>query len=1133
MKNYVSLHTHSDVSLNDGIATVDQLAEQAAKYNMEALALTDHGRCANLLQFKETCEKHNIKPIFGMEPYLAPRSRHLKERIEGTRPTYHITLLAKSTEGLRNLFRLSSIGWTEGFYYNPRIDIESLKKHREGLVALSGCLYGPISQLFLDQDYGGDQPMNEAHRYIDELLDIFGDDFYIEIQDHGLEAQRALNNALFMAARQKSVPLVTTNDIHFIKRSDAELYKAVVRIGSSIDTEATQIYFKSYKELKDAFGKYGPKYQQAGLDGLANTLEIAKKCNVSWEYGKTIWPVYDLPKDETPEQRLREKIREGFKRLFGKGTEEYIERIKHELEVIERMGFATYFLIVADFINWAKNQGIPTGAGRGSVAGSLVAYCLGITQVDPIRYGLYFSRFLNSSRVSLPDIDTDICFRRRKEVIEYLANKYGKDKVAQIGTFSVFKPRGSLRDFARACGYDMNVQNKLANMIPPDIAGKALTFEKAIETEPQLKNTDYPEVVELARAAEGLKTRAGVHAAGVVVSDRPVTDHVPLYLGKHDEVATQFDMKDVEKIGLVKLDLLGLVNLTIIQDTIDIIKEIRGDKIDISTIPDDDQNVFTGIFQKGDLDGVFQFENSSGFRDLCVQIKPVSIEDLALISALFRPGPLDSGLVSEYAKRRAGASFEYPIPELEPVLESTYGITVYQEQIMRICTDLAGYTAPEADTMRKVIGKKQPDEMVKQEKKFINGCTKNGIDKKAASDLFRSIENWSLYGFNKSHAIAYSVTSYRTAWLKYYYPEEFYTALFNSTMVKKTQDKLVKYIHSCKDREIPVMPPDINRSQALFSVDQGTILFGLAGVKGIGEKACKTILDKRPRDGYSSLDSVVIAGINQGVIRSLVECGALEDITDLDRKQIIEMLPALIGHYRKVKRWEERKERFEQRNKEIAEAIEAGKKPLRRLPALPPKPEPPEIEESEPLSKEEKLSMEKQTLGFYVSGHPMDAYPQLIEIMPHNIEWLRQEAISGSEARLPVVVYSIKEIRTRKQKNMATAIIEDKTGRIEAVMFPKVWKKLKPIIEEDMPAVFHGRVEVQQIEDEASVVRLIVLNVIPIVEDHNTELGDLKINLQDGSVITFIPDQKMNRSEWQKAAAMAHNIGEIYGPLER
>lgn len=734
MSNFIHLHTHSDYSPQDGAQSCEQIANKAAKLEMNAVALTDHGRCGGMLKFKKACQKVGIKPIYGFEAYVAPESRHIKTKLDDHKKTsYHLTLLAKNEKGLQNIFTLTSIGWLDGFYYKPRIDQEVLEAHREGIIVLSGCPSGRLAQYLMDGK------ISEARGHVREMRNIFGEDFYLEVQNHGFDWEQNLKKVLFDFADTVSVPIVATQDSHYQEKEDWEVHNAICKLAAGdLEFGTDQIYFKSREEMEEMFDK--SEYHALDL-----TQEIADKCICDWKHDQTIWPVFELPDGETPEGTLRRLALEGFEKLFGEGTKEYQDRLQYELDMIEKMGFPTYFLVVADFINWAKGQNIPVGPGRGSGAGSLVCYCIGITNVDPIKYGLYFERFLNPARVSLPDLDIDFCKERRGEVIEYVRNKYGPDRVAQIGTYAVFKPRGSLRDFARVLGYDRGVGDKLAGMVPPDDAGKALSFDKVIEKEPDILKTQWPQVVEFARKAENLNKQAGIHAAGVIISNDDLKTQIPLFCGKNNEVTAQFDMNDVEEVGLVKYDFLGLKNLTVIQEAIDLIQKHHGIAIDINKIDEYDREVYSNAFQQGKLDGIFQFETSSGFRDLCIKVHPESIDDLSTITALFRPGPLETGLTNQYVKGRNGAEIQYPTELLRPILEPTYGVMTFQEQIMRICTDLAGYTLPEADNMRKIIGKKIREKMELEREKFVGGCIKNGISESIATKLFDDIAGFAKY----------------------------------------------------------------------------------------------------------------------------------------------------------------------------------------------------------------------------------------------------------------------------------------------------------------------------------------------------------------------------------------------------
>jgi len=1114
---FVHLHTHSDFSPQDGAQSCKQIATRAAELGMPAVALTDHGRAGGLLQFKKECLKAGVKPIYGVELYVAPESRFTKEKLDNhSKTSYHLTVLAKNEEGLRNIFRLTSLGWLDGYYYKPRVDMELLEKHREGLVVLSGCGSGRLATYLMEDR------IKEAVSHARDLQDVFKDDFYIEIQNHGLDWQGALLERLCQVAQKIGAVTVATQDSHYPTREDAELHNYICKLAAGdLSFDSDQSWFKSEEEMREMI----PKSEDMAID---NTEGVADKCQCDWQHDKTIWPVYDLPEEVTPAQELRRLAEDGFKEFFGEGTQEYRDRLEYELKVIEEMGFPTYFLVVQDFINWAKDNGVPVGPGRGSGAGSLVCYCTGITEVDPIKYGLYFERFLNPARVSLPDIDVDFCRDRRDKVIEYVAEKYGADKIAQIGTYAQFKPRGSLRAFARVMGYDTSVGHTLANMIPPDVSGKQDDWEKIVTDNPGMLKTDWPDVVDMARKAEGLRNQAGVHAAGVVISDSEIKAQVPLFLGKGKEITTQFDMHDVEDIGLVKYDFLGLRNLTVIQDTINLIKEIHDVDIDFRKIEDGDKKVYNEIFKQGKLEGVFQFETSSGFKDLCMQVQPKSIEDLSTITALFRPGPLRTGLVVKYvAGRRNPEDIEYAFRSLSNLLNTTYGIMVYQEQIMKICTDVAGYTLPEADNMRKIIGKKLPEKMKLERAKFVEGCVKNGEDETEASKLFDDIEGFAAYSFNKAHSVAYSIISYRTAWLKAHYPHEFYTALLNSSM--DNQEKMVAYIHAAREDGIPILPPDVNRSVAKFTLDEGTILFGLAGVKGIGEKAVEQIVEARNACEFGALEDLIKAKVKKNVLVALAECGALEEITELSRDQVKEHAEALIKHYKKVEKWEERAVRFEAREKEIRQAVAGGHKPPRRLPKLPPKPEFDPIEPSDPLTRSERIKLERKTLGFYLTGHPLDDYPGLMRLAQYTI----LDLLAGDEKikdkqkiSIPVVISSITKKRSSKGKNYAVITVEDCTGRTEATIFSRGWESLKGKLEEDMVGVLQGRVNKEESEEEDSppIVRLSVSDFRVVETDVSSMIRDINITLRDGTTVIFKPNADQDVTTWQRAATYCDNL---------
>ena len=1089
------------------------IAEKAASCGMESIALTDHGTCAGLLAFKKSCEKNKIRPIYGNELYISPFEHTRKEKIEGFKPAYHMVALAKNNTGIKNLFKLSSLAYIEGFYFRPRVSIDLLKQYSEGLIVTGGCGAGFIPQMLQQDRY------KEAIEYAKRLREIFKDDFYLEVQNHGLDWQQPLKKQLFDFSREQNIPIIATQDSHYQNKEDAEMHKHITRLAAgNLEFEGSECYFKTPKEFSEM-------WEENELHALDETLEVAKKCKSEWEYGKTIWPVYPLPKETTPIKELRRLAEEGLYKLFPNPTKEYLERLDYELDVIEKMGFPTYFLVVQDFIRWAENNDVLVNYGRGSGAGSIVCYCTGITKLDPIKYELYFERFLSPERVSLPDLDID--YSDREKVIQYVTEKYGKDKVAQIATYSYFKPKGALRDFARTYNYPVQVGNELAKMIPAASAGFEASFDLAIKSEPKLLKHQAQDVVTTARKAEGLIKQAGIHAAGLVISDTDISSKLPLFIGKKGEIATQFDKDEVEEIGLVKFDFLGLRNLTIIKDTLSFIKKNHNKNINIYSIQPTDQHVYENIFQKGKLEGVFQFETSSGFKDLCYKVKPNSLDDLAAISALYRPGPLSIGLVDEYAARKAGKEFKSDIPKLDILLNRTASILCYQEQIMSICRELAGYTLAGADNMRRIIGKKKLDKMALEKEKFINGCIQNNIDKQKAENLFNDIEGFARYSFNAAHSYSYSCTSFITAWLKYHYPLEFYTALLNNC--DNDQDKIIKYIYAAREDGIVIQPPDVNKSEVSFTNDKdnNTIIFGFEGIKGVGGKSAAELIEIREQlGGFQTLEELLTNKVKKKVINALVECGALGEITDLSREQLIENIDDLIKYYKEIEKWEEKEVKVQERLKliEIWEKNPEGKRPR----PLKNKEEPvfPDLEKETTLTKQERLRLERETLGFYLTGNPLDDYYSIVEAAQYNILDLKEGSATHKETiNIPVIVSKITKIRTKTDKNMANLIVEDKTGRQTVTIFPKTWGKIKDNIEENQVYMMKAGVELTESDEEG---KLPIVNLIGInfnkIEGQSISISPLMLKLGDGSEWKFIPNEDQDITKWKQASTIIKNL---------
>ena len=890
---FVHLHCHTEYSLLDGANKVDKLFERIKVLKQPAVAMTDHGNMFGAVEFYREASRHGIKPIIGCEIYVAPTSRFEKKGVDKGPKEYnnHLILLAMNNQGYRNLCKLVSLGYMEGFYYKPRIDKDLLRELNGGLIALSACLQGEVSQAL---NYG---IYEKAKAAAESYAAIFGDRYYIEIQDNKLPQQEKVNRQLVELAKELSLPVVATNDCHYGERADFHAHDVLlcVQTGKTVSDdnrlklETDELYLKSADEMNQGF-EFCP-------GAVERTLEIADRCNVDIEFGKYHFPAFTPPKDISLDDYLDELARQGLEeRLAGMADPEarkaYYERLEYELDVIKRMQFPGYFLVVADFINYAKKSGIPVGPGRGSSAGSLVAYALKITDLDPIRHVLLFERFLNPERRSMPDIDVDFCIRGRAQVIQYVKDKYGADRVAQIATFGTLKAKAAIRDVGRAIGMSFAETDAIAKLIPAPKQGFDYPLTEAMKMEPRLPemmkgDSRVKTLIEHALRLEGLVRHASTHAAGVVLSNLPLVDHLPLFVDKEGGIVTQFDMSCVEKIGLVKFDFLGLKTLTLIHDCLKLIEVTRGEKIDISRLELDDKKTYRTLCN-GNTTGVFQLE-STGIREMTVKIRPNCFEDLVAILALYRPGPLDSGMAEEYIKRKNGQEkIKYLHPLLEPILKDTYGVIVYQEQVMQIAQVLGGYSMGDADILRRAMGKKDPEEMAAQRERFVDGAKKKKIDEKKATEIFDQMETFARYGFNKSHSAAYALVSYQTAYLKTHYTVEFMAALMTSEM--GDTDKVIKNLAECREKEIEVLAPDINESRSDFTPVGGKIRFGLAAVKNVGEKAVEVILQSRSQGGpFESLFDfcrrVDMTAVNRRVIENLIKCGAY-DSTQVSRARM-------------------------------------------------------------------------------------------------------------------------------------------------------------------------------------------------------------------------------------------------------
>ena len=1040
MSQFVHLHVHTQYSLLDGAIRLPDLMAKVKEYDMPAVAMTDHGNLFGVIDFYEMALDNGIKPIIGCEVYLAQdyKQKTKKEKLN------HLLLLAENEIGYHNLLKLVSISHLEGFYYKPRVDKNLLAQYHEGLIALSACLQGEVPSLILQNRY------EDAQKAVQEYLDIFGKgNFYLELQANGLPEQEIVNKELIKLGEKLGLPLVATNDCHYLQKEDASAHDILlcIQTGKNINDPnrmrfgTDQFYFKSPQEMITTFSEIP--------QAIKNTLEIKERCNIKLELDTYHFPVFPLPEGETVNSYLKKSAEKGLKQklsildLNDTRQKAYWERLNYELKVITQMGFAGYFLIVADIIRHAKKKGILVGPGRGSAAGSLVAYALDITEIDPLRYNLLFERFLNPERKSLPDIDTDICMERRDEVLKYISRKYGgKEHVAQIITFGKMQARAVVRDVGRALNMPYQEVDRIAKLIPPFLN---ITLEEAIKTEPRLQeqaeqDKRVKKLLEIAQCLEGLPRHASTHAAGIVISDdKPIMHYLPLYRGTKGEVITQFDMKGVERVGLIKFDFLGLKTLTVINKTLSLIKKHRGNSFDLRNISLNDKATYK-LLSNGDTTGVFQLE-SSGMKELLRRLKPNCFEDLIALIALYRPGPLESGMVEDFIKRKHGKiPIKYELPQLEPILKETYGVILYQEQVMQIAVTLAGYTSGQADNLRKAMGKKKPEIMAQEKKRFVEGVVKNGISRKKAEYIFNLIEKFAGYGFNKSHSTAYALIAYRTAYLKTYYPLEFMAALLTCEMT--SQDGIVKYVNECRDNKIEILPPDINRSEIDFIVEDGKIRFSLAAIKNVGTAAVPYILKARAEKPFNSLDDfcqrVDLHKVNKRVIESLIKAGAFDSLK-VKRSQLMFIL-------QEVMEKAQRKQRGSKLNQLSLFDLSETEVSDKSLPMI------------DEWTEDVRLNYEKEALGFYLTGHPLHSYEQILKELGNT----NTEEITDLADRTPVmlggIITALKEINSKKGERMAFATLEDIRGKIEVVIFSNLYREARDYFRKDQPLFISGHI---------------------------------------------------------------------------
>ncbi|MFA5156066.1 MAG: DNA polymerase III subunit alpha [Candidatus Omnitrophota bacterium] len=1028
---FIHLHLHTQYSLLDGACRIPDILALAGLYKMDSLAITDHGSMFGAIEFYMNAQKAGIKPIVGCEVYVAPKSRLEKTLQNAEDSSYHFILLAKDETGYQNLMKLVSLGYLEGFYYKPRIDKEALSRYSKGLIGLTACLKGEVPVLLQQKRF------NDALKATDDYLNILGkDNFYLELQENRIPEQKTVNEGLVKISKELGLPLVATNDVHYLQKEHAPSHEALLCIQTQttlndpnrLKLQTDEFYFKSPTEMKKIFQDFP--------EAINNTVEIAGRCNLELDFSKSHLPKYEAPVGKTKEDYLRELCEEGLKKRFDTVTDEIKARLEHELKTIHNMGFVSYFLIVWDFINYAKKNGIPVGPGRGSAAGSIVSYLLGITDINPLNYGLLFERFLNPERIGLPDIDIDFCYERRQEVIDYVTKKYGQENVAQIITFGTMQARAVVRDVGRVMGISYADVDRIAKLIPPELD---MTLKKALESEPELNNLykNDPEITKLINTAlslEGLNRHASVHAAGVVIADKPLEEYTPLFKTQDDQITTGYSMSILEKTGLLKVDFLGLRTLTVIDQAIKLIKASQGKEIDIDNLPLDDPKTYKLLASAQSM-GVFQVE-SSGMRDLLRKLEPERFEDLIALLALYRPGPIGSGMLDDFIKRKHNLiPIKYDHKRLEPILKETYGIMVYQEQIMQIASALGGFSLAQADILRRAMGKKIPEVMEKERKNFVSGCIKNGISENTATKIFDLIEYFSGYGFNKSHSAAYAMISYRTAYLKANYPVEFMAALLTSE--RDNTDKIVEYVNEAERMGLTILPPDINQSEALFKVvDQKTIRFGMLAVKNVGLGAIESIIEARRSGGeFISLEDlckrVDLRLVNKKVLESMIKCGALDGFR-MARAQMFAGLEQMIDFSSRSQR-----ERSKGQLSFFDEMITGGgfKESAITLPHVKEWPEP------------QVLSFEKEMLGFYVSGHPLARYAsQLKRFTSTHTANLTQHK-DEEEVRIVALISKIKNTLTRaKQEKMAILKLEDLEGSVEALVFPRAYQKISRYI---------------------------------------------------------------------------------------
>jgi len=1064
---FVHLHLHTDYSLLDGALHIGKLMDRAAELGMPAVAVTDHGNLFAAIKFYDAALDRGVKPIIGCEVYLASGSRF--DRTSDADRPHHLTLLCENERGYKNLVKLVSAAYLEGYYYKPRIDKDLLSRHADGLLALSGCLKGEVAMALAADRY------EAARQAAYDLRDIFGKlNFFLEIQDQGVPDEQRINPLLVRLSKETGIPLVATNDCHYLNKGDARAQEVMVCIQTGktlsdpnrLKFPTEEFYFKSYEEMASVFADHS--------EALERTVEIAARCHLRLEKNQCLFPHFAVPAGETLETYFEKVTREGFakrreqlERLQAAGRlryplAAYEERLEREIELIKQMHFAGYFLIVWDFIRFARQGSIPVGPGRGSVAGSLVAYCLHITDIDPLQYGLLFERFLNPERITFPDIDIDFCMRRRAEVISYVTERYGRENVSQIITFGTMGAKAVIRDVGRALEMPYAEVDRIAKLVPNVLN---ITLKEALESSSELQQLNerderVKELMEIAEHLEGMARHASTHAAGVVISPVPLQEMVPLCKSSKDEITTQYAMDDLEKIGLLKMDFLGLATLTVIDDTLRLIETTRQEKLDPDDIPLDDPETYA-LLGKGLTAGVFQFE-SRGMTDILRRTKPNRLADLTALNALYRPGPIQGGVIDEFIARKTGRKqVSYELPQLKEILEETYGVIVYQEQVMQIAAAVAGFTLGEADVLRRAMGEKKHEEMVAMRERFLAGARQNGVPARKAEKLFELIQQFAGYGFNKSHAAAYALIAYRTAYLKAHYPVEFMAALLSSEI--GNQDKLAEYLNECRDMGIGILPPDVNSSDRAFTPAGNSIRFGLTAIKNVGEAAIESVLAARRRLGrfdnlFQFCENVDLRLLNKRVLESLNKAGALDSLGGR-RAQIMAALDRAM-------------ELGQRRQREDSSGqnglFRAGPEwvPVSSIKL-------PEVEE---WSEAQRLAGEKEVMGFYITGHPLEKYLAQLGRLAHEDTSSLEELEQGSAVTLVGILTGLRVRPSRKGDLWASGVLEDMRGSAELLIFPQALQQFRNVLKPDAALLVKGRVR----QEENARPKVVVSEAVPL-----------------------------------------------------